>query len=713
MSLHSRATKYLLTFFTLLFLSVVTLADEAMAVPFKETDNPLLTKYQTPHQTPPFTKIKTEHFIPAIQQAIAEGNLEIKSIVSNPAPATFANTIEELERSGRFLSRITGILFWLNNTESTPALQAVIKEATPLLTKYANDIALNEPLFARVKDVYQKCNRSKLTIEQRTLLDHTYQQFARSGVNLQPQQKKRYREITNRLSELSLSFEQNVLAETNAYQLHITDRKELQGLPDTAIAAAAEAAKAKKLTGWVFTLQEPSFIAFIKYADNRELRAQLYKAYNSKGFRGNQRDNGKIIKEIANLRLELAKLLGYPTFAQYVLEERMAEKPTVVNDFQEKLYTALLPAAQEDVVELQRFAKQAGLKDELQPYDWAYYAEKLKKEKYAVSEETLRPYFKLEHVQQGIFKLAGKLYGLTFVKNTQIPVYQTDVTAYEVFDANQRFLGILYLDLFPRVGKAGGAWSGALVTQEKMKGLDVQPQVGVACNFSRPTAASPALLTLTEVTTFLHEFGHALHNLLSDVTYAQLAGTNVEWDFVELPSQFMENYAYEREFLDLFAVHYQSGKKIPQELLVKIKEMRSFHSAFGKLSQLRSGMVDMAWHNITSPVSEPVDVFENKANRHPPLLKPVEGTLLSTRFTHIFSGGYAAGYYSYLWAEVLEADAFKAFQEKGVCNKETAQAFRECILSKGGTERPTVLYKKFRGKEATLDALLEKYHRKS
>ena len=656
---NPRLIKYLLTFFILLLLSIVAPVDGAMALQSKEANNPLLSKYQTPHQTPPFDTIKTEHFIPAIKQAIAEGNAEIKSIVSNPAPATFDNTIEALERSGRSLSRIVGILFWLNNTESTSALQTVVREAAPLLTEYSNDIALNEKLFARVKDVCQRCN-CKLTTEQRTLLDNTYQQFARSGVNLQPQQKERYREITNRLSELSLSFEQNVLAETNDYQLHISDKKELQGLPNTAVAAAAEAAKAKELTGWVFTLQEPSFIAFIKYADNRELRAQLYKAYNSKGFRGNQKDNGKIIKEIANLRLELAKLLGYPTYAHYVLEERMAEKPAKVNDFQEKLYAALLPAAQEDLAELQRFAKQAGAKDELQPYDWAYYAEKLKKEKYAVSEEALRPYFKLENVQQGIFKLAGKLYGLKFVKNTQIPVYQADVTAYEVFDANQRFLGILYLDLFPRIGKSGGAWSAALVTQEKMKGLDIRPQVGVVCNFSRPTATSPSLLTLTEVTTFLHEFGHALHNLLSDVTYAQLAGTNVYWDFVELPSQFMENYAYEREFLDLFAVHYQNGEKIPQKLMVKIKEMRSFHSASKKIGQLRSGMVDMAWHSITSPISEPVDVFENKATRHPALLKPVEGTLLSTRFTHIFSGGYAAGYYSYLWAEVLENTIVKA-----------------------------------------------------
>lgn len=683
--------KYL---FILVLLVILVPADGVLAVT-KEA-NPLLAPFPTPHRTPPFEEIKTEHFLPALKQAIAEGQAEIDRIVNNPAPANFANTIEPLARSGRSLSRITGILFWLNNTASTPELQAVIKDAVPLLTKYSNDIALNEKLFARVQRVYQNCDRRHLTAEQRTLLEQSYRQFVRSGANLPPAQKERYRQISNRLAELSVIFEQNVLADTNNYFLHITEQRDLQGLPATAISAAAEEAKARKLTGWVFTLQEPSYTAFIKYADNRALRAQLYKAYNSKGCRGNEHDNRPIIKELVNLRLEMARLLGYGNYAQYVLEERMAGTPTRVNDFQEKLYAALLPAAQEELTELQSFAKQLGAKEKLQPYDWAYYAEKLKQKKYALSEEELRPYFKLEDVRQRIFALAGKLYGLRFVQNKKIPVYHQDVTAYEVWDGN-RFMGVLYLDLFAGKGKSGGAWCGSLVTQEKLRGVDIRPQVGIACNFTRPTSGTDALLTLGEVTTFLHEFGHALHNLLSDVTYAQLAGTNVYWDFVELPSQIMENWAYEPEFW---------GDKLPAYLLCKIKESRNFQQATRKVGQLRSGILDMAWHSITSPLDEAVEVFEQQANRQQPLLEPVPGTLLSTRFTHIFAGGYAAGYYSYLWAEVLAADAFQAFQTKGM--QKTARAFRQHILSKGGTENPAVLYKNFRGREATLEALLEK-----
>lgn len=673
----------------------------------QQAGNPLLSPFETPHQTPPFDQIKTGHFAPAIKAAMEEARGEIESIVNNPAAPDFANTIEALERSGRKLDRITNILFNLNYAETNAELQTVARDISPLLSDFSNDIMLNEKLFDRVKYVYDNCERKQLAVEQNTLLEKTYKGFIKNGINLNEGQKEKYRDISRRLSELTLSFEENVLNDKNNYYLHIKDLKDLSGLPDSAIDPAAENAEARGLKGWVFTLDYPSYLSFMQYADNRELRAEMYKAYNSTGFRGNEYDNSQLLRQIANLRLEMANLLGYPSYAHYALEDSMAETPVKVNDFQNKLLYAALPAAKSEVKDMRNFAGRSGAGYEIQPYDWLYYEEKLRSEKYTIQEEELRPYFKLENVRDGIFDLAGRLYGLKFVANQKIPVYHPDVAVYEVFGAGNEFLGVLYLDYFFREGKSDGAWCTSYLTQEKYNGREIRPQVSVVYNFTKP-AAAPSLLTIGEVSDFLHEFGHALHSLLSDVTYSSLSGHNVYWDFVELPSQIMENWAFEKEFLNTFATHYQTGEQIPDELLQKITEARTFHSAFLLVNQLRYGMLDMAWHSITSPVTIPVQQFERQAVEQTTLLPAVEGVLTSTQFTHVFSGGYAAGYYGYNWADVLAADAYQLFKEKGVFDQATAAAFREHILSKGGTAHPAVLYQNFRGREAAIDALLDK-----
>ena len=671
-------------------------------------ENPLLAPFKTPHQTPPFDQIKTEHFVPAITAAMEENRGEIENIVNNSATPNFENTIAALERSGRKLDRITGILFNLNHAETNAELQAVVRNIAPVLADFSNEVMLNEKLFNKVKYVYDNCDRKQLTVEQNTLLKETYQGFIKNGINLNEGQKEKYREVSRRLSELTLTFQENVLADKNNYYLHLKDLKDLSGLPDSAIALGAENAQARGLKGWVLTLDDSNYLPFMQYADNRELRATLYEAYHSRGFRGNENDNTQVVQQIVNLRLEMANLLGYPTFADYVLADRMAKTPVKVNDFQNKLLYAALPAAKSEVKEMQNFARQQGAGYDIQPYDWLYFENKLSNEKYAIQEEELRPYFKLENVQDGIFDLANRLYGLKLVANPKIPVYHPDVVAYEVFGTGNKFMGVLYLDFFPREGKSGGAWCTTYLAQEKYQGNDIRPQVSVVCNFTKPTTTAPSLLTIGEVSYFLHEFGHALHCLLSDVTYASLSGYNVYWDFAELPSQIMENWAYEKEFLNTFAVHYQSGEQIPAELLQKLTEAHNFNSAYLLVNQLRIGILDMTWHSITSPVAMPVQQFERQAVEQTNLLPHVEGVLTSTRFDHIFAGGYAAGYYGYNWADVLAADAYQVFKEKGVFNQDTAAAFREHILSKGGTEHPAVLYQNFRGKEAPIDALLEK-----
>jgi peptidyl-dipeptidase Dcp len=655
----------------------------------------------------PFDKISIDDYLPAVDSAIKLARLEVDEIVSNRNEPDFVNTIEALDRSGERLNRVSSIFFNLVEANTSDTMQQLAQQISPMLTEFQNDVFLNEKLFDKVRTVYQKKDQYNLNPEQQTLLDKTYQGFIRQGANLNEDDKKKFREITAELSKLTLTFNDNVLNETNAWQLHITDAKDLAGLPEDVIEAAALAAKSKDLEGWIFTLNYPSYVPFMQYAENRNLREQMYKAYNSKAFHGNERDNREIIKRITELRLQLASILGYKTYADYVLERRMAENRQRVSDFLEELLNASMPFAKKEFNEVQEYARSLGAESELMRWDWAYYSEKLKKEKFNVDDEMTRPYFQLENVQKGIFDLANTLYGITLKKNSRIPVYHPDVTAYEVFDKNGSFLAVLYLDYYPRESKQGGAWTTAYRDQYKIDGKDIRPHVSAVFNFTKPTETKPSLLTFDQVITFLHEFGHSLHEMFSNVTYTGLSSFNVYWDFVELPSQIMENWAEQKEWLDKIAVHYETGEPIPDTLLDNIIESKNFLSGYSFVRQITFGLDDMAWHSITAPVEIPVEEFERKAITSTELFPSVKGCLISTQFSHIFSGGYAAGYYSYKWAEVLEADAFSLFKENGIFDKATAQSFRDNILSRGATEHPLILYKRFRGREPKIDALLE------
>ncbi len=674
----------------------------------KTDSNPLLGKFDTPYQTPPFDKIKHEHYMPALDSAISLARHEIDAIISNPEEPSFENTIEALDHSGKLLANVSNILFNLNEAETDSTLQQIVIEASPKLTDFSNDINLNPELFKRVKAVWEKRESLNLTPEQAMLLDKTYKGFVRNGANLSEADKEKYRAISRELSELTVKFNQNVLAETNSYKLHITNESDLAGLPQSLIDAAAYTAKQKGMEGWVITLDYPMYGPFMKYADNPELRKQLYMAYGSRCFKGNEFDNQKVALRIANLRLELANLLGYPNYATFVLENRMAETPEKVNQFLNQLVEASLPAARQELREVEDFARSIGFTGKLERWDWSYYSEKLKNARYSYNEEELKPYFQLEKVIDGVFLLANKLYGLTFKPNGNIPVYHPDVKAYEVFDGSGRFMAVLYLDFFPREGKSGGAWMTSFRSQYRENGKDVRPLISIVTNFTKPTDKQPSLLTFYEFSTFLHEFGHALHGMLTDCNYSSLSGTSVYRDFVELPSQIMENFAVEKEYLDLFAVHYQTGEKIPQELVQKIIDSRNFQAGYFSLRQLGFGILDMAWHTITKPVNVDVADFEEKTLKPLDIMPPVKGTNMSVTFGHIFEGGYAAGYYGYKWAEVLDADAFELFKEKGIFNPEVSKSFRENILSKGGTEHPMTLYKRFRGQEPKIDALLKR-----
>jgi peptidyl-dipeptidase Dcp len=670
--------------------------------------NPLLAPFAAPHQAIPFDKISPADFTPAFDSAFSKGRSEIEAIVNNPDAPGFRNTVVALELSGEEIEQLSEILFNLDHAETSPAIQSLTKEISPRLTEYRNDITLNPELFQRIKKVYETTDRKSLTDEENELLDETYKNFIRSGANLGDEAKIKYREITKELADLSLRFNDNVLAETNAFILHLTDSSDLSGLPADVIAAASEDAKVRNLDGWVFTLQYPSFLPFVKYADNRDLRKQIVTAYSSRGMNGNANDNREIIKRITNLRLEVANLLGYPDFASFVLDNRMAETPARVNAFLKELSDAFLPVADEEVEEVTGYAKSLGAGFTLQRWDWSYYSEKLKEERYTYSEEEVRPYFELSRVQKGIFDLAGKLYGLTFRINPDIPVYQKDVQAYEVFDEDGSFLAVLYMDFFPRETKKGGAWMTEFVTQRVKDGKDIMPHVSLVFNFTKPTAEKPSLLSYDEVRTMLHEFGHALHGMLSKVTYASLSGTSVYRDFVELPSQIMENWTEQKEWLDEVAVHYVTGEKIPAELLQKILDSRNYNEGYLTCRQLSFGLNDMAWHSLTQPYDGDVEQFEKHAMEPVEVLPPMDGTAMSPSFSHIFAGGYAAGYYGYKWAEVLDADAFSLFKENGIFDKATAKRFRDCILSKGGTAHPMKLYIDFRGREPSIDALLER-----
>ncbi|MFO7999852.1 MAG: M3 family metallopeptidase [Marinilabilia sp.] len=672
-------------------------------------NNPLLQSFDTPHQTAPFDKISEEHYMPAFEKALEEGRKDIKKIVEDPAEPTFENTIENLERSGKLLNRVGSIFFNLNSAETNEKIQSIAREVSPMLSEYSNDIWLNDKLFERVKNVYDK-HRGDHTLneEQQKLLEDTFKGFSRRGALLSGKDKERYREISSELSQLSLKFGENVLAETNDFRLHLTNKEDLAGLPEDVIEAAAQRAKSENKEGWVFTLQIPSYLPFMKYADNRSLREKMFKAYTTRGNKGDKHDNNEIIKKTVTLRLERARLLGYSNHAEYILTERMAKSPERVNNFLDNLLKAALPAAKEDVKAVEEHARKLGFNDTLQRWDFAYYSEKLKTASFDISDEMTRPYFQLEKVKKGIFDLTGQLFGLTYKHNPAIPTYNEEVEAWEVYDEDGSFLSVLYLDFYPRDSKQGGAWMTSYREQHLEGGLDVRPHVSVVTNFTRPTSTKPALLTYNELTTFLHEFGHALHGMLSKVTYESLAGTSVYRDFVELPSQLMENWARQKDWLQEVAKHYETGEPIPVNLVDKIIAADNFQSGYSTVRQLSFGMNDMAWHTIKEPFTKEVAQFEKEAMQSTELFPDVKGSCMSTAFGHIFDGGYAAGYYGYKWAEVLDADAFELFKQNGIFDKKTARAFRENILEKGGTKDPMELYVTFRGHEPSIEPLLER-----
>ncbi len=671
-------------------------------------NNPLLGKFNTPHQTAPFGEIKNEHFIPAFEESIKQGELEVESIVNNTAAPAFENTIVALDNLGRLLTRTSGVFFNLISAETNDELQKIARQVSPMLTKFRNDITLNPILFAKVKAIYSEKEKLNLNAEQQTLLENTYSNFIRQGANLTDEQKEKFRQITTEMSKISLTFSENVLKETNSYELLITDKNQLSGLPEGALEAAAGLAKSKNKEGWLFTLNMPSYLPFMKYADNRELRKEMFLAYGTKAFKGNEFDNSENVRKLVDLRLEMARLLGYKNYADYELERRMAMNKENVYKLLDDLYEASFEKANMEKAEVQDFAQRNGFVGEIMPWDWTYFSEKLKIEKFDLNDEMLKPYFELNKVIDGVFGLATDLFGITFKLNLSIPVYNQEVIPYEVFDADGKFLSVLYTDFHPREGKQGGAWMNIFKGQWKENGVDSRPHVVIVMNFTRPTETKPALLTFTEVETFLHEFGHALHGMLANSTYSSLSGTRVYRDFVELPSQIMENWAVEKEFLDRFAVHYKTGEKIPSELVEKIVNSQNYLAGNLSIRQLSFGYLDMAWHTLESPFKDNVKEFEENAWAKTRIFPTIPEVCMSTQFSHLFSGGYAAGYYSYKWAEVLDADAFSIFREKGLFNREVAKSFRENILEKGGTEHPMVLYKRFRGQEPSVDALLER-----
>jgi peptidyl-dipeptidase Dcp len=671
-------------------------------------DNILMKEFDTPFKTVPFDKIETGDYLPAFKKAIKKARSEIDKIIKNTGEPKFDNTVEALERSFIKINHLSLIFFSINLANTNKEIQDAAKIISPMLTEFLNDVRLNEELFRKVREIYENKYMYNLNTEQQMLLKNTYKDFVRNGINLDPEDKEEFRKVTKELSRLTLEFGNNVLAETNAYELHITDEKDLSGLPEDIIEAAAQTAKSKEKEGWIFTLHRPSYFPFQKFADNRKLREEIYKAYHSRCFHNNEFDNQDIIKRIVELRLKMAQLLGYKTYAEYVLEERMAINPGNVSKFLDDLLEASLPVAKKEYNEIQQYASDNGADFEIQRWDWHYYSEKLKQEKFKINDEMLKPYFKLDNVKKGIFDLANELYGISFIRNNEIPVYHPDVETYELIDQGGNNLAILYLDFFPRESKQGGAWMTNYLEQYKTDNQDIRPHVSLVFNFTQSTGSKPSLLTYNEVTTFLHEMGHGLHSILSECRYWSLSGTNVYRDFVELPSQIMENWAREKEWLNKMAIHYETGEVIPEDLLNNILESKNFNAGYSFVRQLSFGLNDMAWHTITNPVTASVADFEKSAKAPTELFPAIEGCTFSTAFKHIFSGGYAAGYYGYKWAEVLDADAFSVFKKKGIFDKETAASFRTNILSKGGSKHPMELYKKFRGQEPSIEPLLER-----
>lgn len=662
--------------------------------------------YGTPYNTVPFDRIRLEDYESAMTEGMKQEEDAIRNIIAETGEPTFENVI--LPETDQLLSRATTVFFNLTSAHTNDEMDALAQKMTPLLTAHSNRITLNEELFEKIKYVYE--HRDRLDSEQKRLTEKVYNGFERNGANLKGTDKEEFARITTELSSLTLDFSQKLLKELNAFKLHVTTQEQLEGLPQRQLEAAQLAAKEEGLEGWLFTLHAPSYIPFITYADNRELRKQMYMARNTLCHKGNEFDNRKNVARIVELRTKKAQLLGYETYAQYALSQRMAQDTQHVYDLLDTLSDACLPTAQKQVKEVEELARKTeGENFVLQPWDFAYYSHKLKVERFDVDEEKLRPYFPLAQVQEGIFSLAHRLYGISFKENSHIPVFHPDVKAYEVTDSDGTFLAILYTDFFPRASKQGGAWMTSYQEQYIEKdGTDVRPHVSLTANFTPPTADKPSLLSLDEVETFLHEFGHCLHGIFSKVRYRSLSGTNVRWDFVELPSQIMENFATEPQFLHTFARHYETGEPIPENLIDRIVQSRKFQAAYNCIRQVSFGLLDMGFYTQQEAITEPIEDFEQKMMQRTQLLPHPSGCCMAVQFSHIMSGGYAAGYYSYKWAEVLDADAFAVFRQAGIFDKDTAEKFRECILSKGDTEPPMELYRRFRGKEPQVDALLER-----
>ncbi len=675
-------------------------------LPELDRSNPLLAEWTTPHETAPFSTIELAHYEPAFDAAIACSRAEIDAIVNNPKKPSFVNTIVALERQGELLGRVSGLFFNILEADATDEMQEIAQRVQPKLTQLANDISLNPELFARVKAVYEHPGWC-LSSEDKKLLEDTYKSFARSGAALSEADKELYRQYTTELSALTLQFGQNSLAATNAFTLNIIDPARVAELPTFVKETLAADAKARGQKGWTVTLQAPSYIPFLTYSSDRALKEQLWRASNSRAL-GGAYDNTEVIRKIVDTRLKIANLLGYKNYADYVLENRMAENTPTVQNFLQELLTATKSHADADYKRVNDYAASLGFEGALMPWDWAYYSQKYKDAHYSLNDELIKPYLQLENVKKGVFLLANKLYGLNFTPNPDIEVYHPDVTAYDVTDAEGRFMAVLYLDFFPRETKRAGAWMTEFRGAKTVDGKEVRPHVSLVMNFTKPTETEPSLLTFDELETFLHEFGHALHGMLGEGTYESLTGTSVYRDFVELPSQIMENWATEKEFLDLWAVHYKTGEPIPAEIVERIVAAKNYLAAYANVRQLSFGMTDMAWHTLTEPFTGDVAAFEQAAMAPTQVLPVVEGTAMSPAFTHIFAGGYAAGYYGYKWAEVLEADAFSLFKEKGIFNTEVSGSFRKNLLSKGGSEHPMELYVRFRGHKPETQALIDK-----
>ena len=668
----------------------------------------LKTPFNTKYNTSPFRIIKNEDYLPTFKEAINLAKEEIDSIVKSPKKPSFENTIETLDFSGEQLDRISSIFFNLNSAETNEEIQKIAQEVSPLLSEFSNDITLNEDLFKRVKAVYDSKSELDLTTEQETLLDKKYKSFSRNGANLSEDKKNKLRDIDKKLSQLKLKFGENVLAETNKFEMLITDESDLAGLPEGTKEAAKQLAESKDKTGWLFNLDYPSYIPFVTYADNRKLRKKLSLAAGSKAFKGDDLDNQDNVLQIVKLRHDRANLLGYTTHAHFVLEERMAQTPETVLKFSNDLLKKAKPAAEREFASLEKFAKDLDNIDRLEKWDSAYYSEKLKQKLFSLDDEKLKPYFKLENVINGAFTIANKLFDLNFEEIDTIDKYHEDVLTYKVTDSKGDFISVFYADFFPRPGKRNGAWMTSYKPQYIKDGENSRPHISIVCNFTKPTKTKPSLLTFNEVTTLFHEFGHALHGMLANTTYPSLSGTSVFWDFVELPSQVMENWCFEKEALELFATHYKTGEVIPMDLVKKIKESATFHEGMQTLRQLNFGLLDMSWHGQDPTHIKDVKAFETEMFKNTSLYPQTKETCMSTAFSHIFQGGYSSGYYSYKWAEVLDADAFEYFKEEGIFNKAVANKFKDNVLSQGGTENPMVLYKRFRGQEPQPEALLKR-----